>query len=111
MQYASARCHSVFRQAGEQLGLASPGRQALAEGVERLTDSGEVGLIRKLAEYPRVIEQAATAQEPHRIAFYLYDLASTFHAQWNRGGDNADLRFLKVNDPELTKASWVWCRP
>ena len=67
-------------------------------------DEGEIALIRKLAEYPRVIEQAAQALEPHRLAFYLYDLASTFHSQWNRGTENPDLRFVKVNDPELSQA-------
>ncbi|MEP9371657.1 arginine--tRNA ligase [Mesorhizobium sp. KR1-2] len=105
VQYASARCHSVFRQAREQLGndtsFAPP---TLAEAAERLTDESEIGLIRKLAEYPRLVESAALAQEPHRLAFYLYDLASTFHGHWNRGTDNQDLRFVKVNDRELTHA-------
>ncbi|TGR63102.1 arginine--tRNA ligase, partial [bacterium M00.F.Ca.ET.194.01.1.1] len=59
---------------------------------------------RKLAEYPRLIESAALALEPHRLAFYLCDLASRFHAHWNRGTDNPDLRFVKVNDPQLTHA-------
>ncbi len=104
VQYASARTHSVFRQAAEQLGAANLDRTALARRVHLLTDEGEVGLIRKLAEYPRVVEQAAQALEPHRLAFYLYDLASSFHAQWNRGTENPDLRFVKVNDPELSHA-------
>ena len=64
----------------------------------------EMALVRKLAEYPRLVESAAQAMEPHRLAFYLYDLASLFHAQWNRGSETADLRFVKVNDPELTYA-------
>ncbi len=55
-------------------------------------------------EYPRLIESAALALEPHRLAFYLYDLASTFHAHWNRGTENPDLRFVKVNDRQLTLA-------
>ncbi len=104
VQYASARTHSVFRQAAEQLGAANLDRAALARHVHLLRDEGEIGLIRKLAEYPRVIEQAAQALEPHRLAFYLYDLASSFHAQWNRGTENPDLRFVKVNDPELSHA-------
>jgi arginyl-tRNA synthetase len=104
VQYASARCHSVFRQAREQLPAIDTGRGSLAEGSSLLTDEGEIALIRKLAEYPRMIESAALAQEPHRMAFYLYDLASAFHAHWNRGTDNVDLRFVKVNDPELTSA-------
>jgi len=104
VQYASARCHSVFRQAKEQFGDEDFGRTSLAEAAERLTDESEIGLIRKLAEYPRLVESAAQAQEPHRLAFYLYDLASTFHGHWNRGTDNPDLRFVKVNDRELTHA-------
>ncbi|PBB30083.1 arginine--tRNA ligase [Mesorhizobium sp. WSM3882] len=104
VQYGSARCHSVFRQASEQLGEANFDRDRLVASVASLTDEGEIGLIRKLAEYPRLIESAALALEPHRLAFYLYDLASSFHAHWNRGTDNPDLRFVKVNDPQLTYA-------
>jgi len=104
VQYASARCHSVFRQASEQLGEANFDRNRLAASVAALTDEGEIALIRKLAEYPRLIESAALSLEPHRLAFYLYDLASGFHAQWNRGNDNPDLRFVKVNDRESTYA-------
>jgi arginyl-tRNA synthetase len=104
VQYASARCHSVFRQAREQLGLAEIPPARLAENLSLLSDEGEVALIRKLAEYPRLIESAAASLEPHRLAFYLYDLASAFHAHWNRGTDNDDLRFVKVNRPELTYA-------
>jgi arginyl-tRNA synthetase len=105
VQYASARSHSVFRQAREQLGISGEiSREAMRAAAFRLTDEGEIGLIRKLAEYPRLIQQAALAQEPHRLAFYLYELASAFHGQWNRGTETADLRFVKVNDPELTHA-------
>jgi arginyl-tRNA synthetase len=104
VQYASARCHSVFRQATEQLGVAGFDRAALKEEVARLTDPGEIALIKKIAEYPRLIEGAAQSHEPHRLAFYLYDLASSFHAHWNRGTENPDLRFVKVNDPQLTHA-------
>jgi arginyl-tRNA synthetase len=104
VQYASARCHSVFRQAGEQLGMAHFDRAALAAASAGLVDEGELGLIRKLAEYPRLIESAALALEPHRLAFYLFDLASAFHGHWNRGTENPDLRFVKVNDRQLTLA-------
>jgi arginyl-tRNA synthetase len=104
VQYASARCHSVFRQAGEQMGEGGFGRAELAQAAVLLTDEGEIALIRKLAEYPRMIESAAQALEPHRIAFYLYELASAFHAHWNKGADNHDLRFIKVNEPQLTHA-------
>ena len=104
VQYASARTHSVFRQAREQLGDLPFDRASLKAEARRLTDEGEIALIKKLAEYPRLIESAALAHEPHRLAFYLYDLASSFHAHWNRGTENVDLRFVKVNDPQLTHA-------
>ena len=103
VQYASARTHSVFRQAREQLGEL-PDTDGLIGRLDRLTDPGEIALVRKLAEYPRLIESAAGAQEPHRLAFYLYDLASALHAHWNRGHDDQGLRFVKVNDPESTYA-------
>ncbi|WP_025030771.1 arginine--tRNA ligase [Nitratireductor aquibiodomus] len=104
VQYASARSHSAFRQAGEQLGVTDFSRAEMKAQLGKLTDEGEMALVRKLAEYPRLVESAAQAMEPHRLAFYLYDLASLFHAQWNRGSETADLRFVKVNDPELTYA-------
>ena len=105
VQYASARCHSVFRQAKEAFGVDGLiAREEMASRFNLLTDEGEIGIIRKLAEYPRLIEQAASAHEPHRLAFYLYELASTFHAHWNRGTETTDLRFVKVNDQELTYA-------
>jgi arginyl-tRNA synthetase len=72
--------------------------------VERLNDPAELDLLRRLALYPRVIEAAAVAHEPHRIAFYLYDLASEFHALWTRGRDLPYLRFIINNDAEMTKA-------
>ena len=101
VQYASARCHSVFRQAAEQFGEPV---EADPSALDLLTDETEIALIRKLAEYPRVIEAAAQAHEPHRIAFYLYDLASALHGHWNRGTDDDALRFVKVNNPQLTRA-------
>src|SRR5262249_14086874 len=70
----------------------------------RLEDAGELALMRRLALYPRLIEAAAVAHEPHRIAFYLYDLASDFHTQWNRGKDASYLRFIIQNDPQMTMA-------
>lgn len=104
VQYASARTHSAMRQAAEQLGTAIPPVAELADRAHLLTDESEIGLIKKLAEYPRLIESAALAKEPHRLAFYLYEVATAFHGQWNRGNDNPGLRFVKVNDPELTYA-------
>ncbi|TWG95540.1 arginyl-tRNA synthetase [Mesorhizobium sp. J18] len=104
VQYASARCHSVFRQAKEQFGVEGFDRSVMKAASHRLADEGEIALVKKLAEYPRLIESAAQSLEPHRLAFYLYDLASLFHAHWNRGTETPGLRFVKVNDPELTHA-------
>jgi arginyl-tRNA synthetase len=109
VQYAHARAQSVFRNAREavpDLPADSPGRarRLLTAPLERLDDAGELALMRQLALYPRLVESAALAHEPHRVAFYLYDLASEFHAHWNRGKDASYLRFIIANDPELTVA-------
>jgi arginyl-tRNA synthetase len=72
--------------------------------VERLTDPGELSILRRIALYPRLIEAAAAAHEPHRVAFYLYELASEFHAHWTRGKDLPHLRFIIQNDPQITAA-------
>ena len=109
VQYGHARGHSVFRNAREvvpDLPEEAGARAAfLAEAaVERLSDPAELDLLRRLALYPRTIEAAAVAHEPHRIAFYLYDLASEFHALWTRGRDLPYLRFIINNDAEMTKA-------
>jgi arginyl-tRNA synthetase len=72
--------------------------------LDRLDDPAEIALIRKLALYPRLIEAAALAHEPHRVAFYLYELASEFHAQWTRGTNAPHLRFIILDDPQLTVA-------
>ncbi len=109
VQYGHARGHSVFRNAREVIPdlPEEAGARAvfLADAaLERLTDPAELDLLRRLALYPRTIEAAASAHEPHRIAFYLYDLASEFHALWTRGRDLPYLRFIINNDAEITKA-------
>jgi arginyl-tRNA synthetase len=109
VQYGHARGHSVFRNAREMipdLPEEEGARAAFLAGaaMERLTDPAELDLLRRLALYPRMMEAAATAHEPHRIAFYLYDLASEFHALWTRGRDLPYLRFIITNDAEMTKA-------
>ncbi|MCO5734043.1 arginine--tRNA ligase [Rhizobium sp. SSA_523] len=104
VQYAHARCMSVFRQAQEAFPDLDIESLDLSQSVSSVTDPAEMQLVAKLAEYPRQIEAAAQSQEPHRLAFYLYDLASTFHAHWNKGKDNSDLRFVKDNDRESTIA-------
>jgi arginyl-tRNA synthetase len=110
VQYGHARGHSIFRTAREEVLQDLPEEESarlayLASApVERLTDPTEVSLLRKLAVYPRTVEAAASAHEPHRIAFYLYDLASEFHALWTRGRDLPYLRFIINNDAEMTTA-------
>jgi arginyl-tRNA synthetase len=110
VQYGHARGHSIFRNAREEV-LSDLPQEAgarisyLAEAdVERLTDPAEIELLKRLALFPRMIEGASSAHEPHRIAFYLYDLASEFHALWTRGRDLPYLRFIINNDAAITKA-------
>ncbi|WP_039760191.1 arginine--tRNA ligase [Bartonella queenslandensis] len=104
VQYANARCHSVFRQAQEVLHIESFSNDILITHLHRLIDDNEILLIRKLSEYPRIIEQAVIHKEPHRLAFYLYDLASCFHTHWNKGSENLNLRFIQPHDKELSFA-------
>ena len=105
VQYAHARARSVLRHAAAELPELSQDPDALAAGpLDLLTDSDELGLIRLMAGWPRLLESAAEAYEPHRVAFYLYDLASAFHALWNKGNDDASLRFLQAADPALSGA-------
>ncbi|NPD18262.1 arginine--tRNA ligase [Alterinioella nitratireducens] len=98
VQYAHARICSVQRKAAEA-GLTSE-----AADLSQLTHEAELALAAKLAEWPRLIEIAARAHEPHRVAFYLYDLASEFHALWNKGNAETSLRFLQEGDPAATAA-------
>ncbi len=95
VQYASARAHSVLRKAAAM---------GVAPGTPALTDAAEIAVARKLAEWPRLVEIAARTHEPHRVAFYLYELASDFHALWNRGNDNPELRFVREGDSDATSA-------
>jgi arginyl-tRNA synthetase len=109
VQYGHARGHSVFRNAREVIPELpeETGKRAvfLADAaLHRLSDPAELDLMKRLALYPRTAEAAALAHEPHRIAFYLYDLASEFHALWTRGRDLPYLRFIINNDAEMTKA-------
>ena len=109
VQYGHARGQSVFRNAREAMPdlPAEPAARArfLKDAqLARLSDAGELTLLRRIALYPRTVEAAAAAHEPHRIAFYLYELASEFHALWTRGKDLPHLRFIIQNDPETTMA-------
>src|SRR5262249_1075193 len=110
VQYGHARGHSIFRNAREEV-LADLPRETGARlaylapaPVERLNDPAELSLLKQLALYPRIVESAAAAHEPHRIAFFLYELASEFHALWTKGRDLPYLRFIINNDADLTKA-------
>jgi arginyl-tRNA synthetase len=104
VQYAHARCMSVFRQARDAFPDMDVDSLDLKGSVGDITDPNELQLIAKLAEYPRLVEAAAQAQEPHRVAFYLYDLASSFHAHWNKGKESPDLRFVNDKNRQLSVA-------
>jgi arginyl-tRNA synthetase len=105
VQYAHARAASVLRNAVEQVAGLDVSVEALEKAdLSILTDPGELDLIRRLASFPRLIEGAAAAHEPHRVAFYLYDLASALHTQWTRGNDSPHLRFIQANDGVATSA-------
>ena len=109
VQYSHARGHSVFRRAAEALPDLSPDPSARAVALAKvkldgLDDPAELSIMRKIALFPRLIEASALAHEPHRIAFYLYELASEFHALWNKGQDTPHLRFIIPHDPQMTAA-------
>jgi arginyl-tRNA synthetase len=98
VQYAHARISSLKRKAAEA------GVDLAADADLSLLDEEELALVKRAAQYPRVLEGAALAHEPHRIAFYLYDLAAEFHALWNRGNDDPERRFLLEKNPQLSRA-------
>jgi arginyl-tRNA synthetase len=98
VQYAHARISSLKRKA------ADAGVELSVGADLSLLDDEELALVKRASQYPRVLEGAALAHEPHRIAFYLYDLAAEFHALWNRGNDDPERRFLVENNPQLSRA-------
>lgn len=105
VQYAHARCASVLRNARESLpGLTFAEGGAVTADLALLTDAGELDLIKKAAYFPELVVGAARVHEPHRLAFYLYDLASAFHAHWTRGNDLPQLRVIQADDRALTAA-------
>jgi arginyl-tRNA synthetase len=105
VQYAHARGRSVFRNAKEAAPALSTDSASLAGAdLSVLNDEAELALIKKLAEWPRLVEAAAEFHEPHRVAFYLYDLAGSFHSLWNKGKDAPHLRFIIEDNPKFTMA-------
>ncbi|MBL6933188.1 MAG: arginine--tRNA ligase [Rhodospirillales bacterium] len=105
VQYAHARIHSVLRHSAELFSAGELSGEALAGApLDRLQDSSELGLIKLMASWPRMVEGAALAHEPHRIAFYLGELATEFHSLWNKGKDDTSLRFILEDDRDLTLA-------
>ncbi len=105
VQYAHARACSVMRNVRDVFPDLDLGGSALARSdLDRLTDEAELALIRKIAQFPRLVEGAAEVHEPHRVGFYLYDLAAEFHGLWNRGKNSPQLRFIYETDRELTRA-------
>jgi len=98
VQYAHARISSLKRKA------ADSGVDIQAPADLSLLDEEELALVKLAAQFPRIVEGSAMAHEPHRIAFYLYDLAAAFHALWNRGNDDPERRFLLDNNPQLSRA-------
>ena len=105
VQYAHARAASVMRHAAEQFPQDDLSDAGLIDApLDRLSDPSELALIRQLAGWPRLVEAAAETHEPHRIAFYLQEVAAQFHVLWNKGKDEATLRFILASDAELTRA-------
>jgi arginyl-tRNA synthetase len=109
VQYAHARICSLMARAAEA-GLATDDSALGAATLSGLTHEVELGLIRKLAELPRLVETAAHHHEPHRVAFYLYDLASEFHSWWNRGQDDPALRVIRDGHPQISLARLALAR-
>ena len=109
VQYASARINSVLRRAAEA-GIDISDAALAAADLSQLDHPAQIALARKIAEWPRIVDIAARAHEPHRVAFYLYDLASDLHALWTLGNDEPGLRFIGDGDPSATAAKIALAR-
>ena len=108
VQYANARINSVLRKAVEA-GIDTSDAALAQADLTRLSHPAEIDMAKKIAEWPRLVEIAAKGNEPHRVAFYLYELASDLHGLWNRGNDDASLRFIQDN-PATTSAKIALAR-
>ncbi len=105
VQYAHARICSVLRNAAEELGADAVSQETLSGAdFALLSDAAELDVIKRMAGYPKLVEAAAQSYEPHRIAFYLYELSSEFHALWNRGKESPQLRFILPDQMQMTQA-------
>ena len=109
VQYAHARVASVLRKAAEA-GIEAGDAALKAADLSKLDHEAELALLRKIAEWPRLVETAARTNEPHRIAFYLYELAGDFHGLWNRGNEETQLRFIQDDDAATSQAKIALAR-
>ncbi|HEY4135221.1 MAG TPA: arginine--tRNA ligase [Alphaproteobacteria bacterium] len=111
VQYAHARAHSVFRNAAEAFpGIATDAASLAKADLARLTDPDEIALIKLMATWPRIVDSAAEAHEPHRVAFYLQELAAGFHGLWNKGNSDIGARFIVTGDRGITEARMALLR-
>ena len=109
VQYAHARVCSVLRKATD-MGIAIDDSALISADLSKLDHDAELGVAKKLAEWPRLVEIAARTHEPHRVAFYLYELASELHGLWNKGNELTDLRFLQEDDHETSQSKIALAR-
>ena len=109
VQYANARVNSVLRRAADA-GIAVHDAAITAADLTTLTHTSELNVARKIAEWPRLVEIAARTNEPHRVAFYLYELASDFHALWNKGNDETSVRFIQEGDVATSQSKIALAR-
>jgi arginyl-tRNA synthetase len=109
VQYAHARVCSVLRKAAEA-GIKADDAALIGADLSKLDHEAEISVARKLAEWPRLVEIAGRTNEPHRVAFYLYELASELHALWNRGNDDPGLRFIQEGDKATSQAKIALAR-
>ncbi len=109
VQYAIARVNSVLRRAAEA-GIAVDDAVLQTADLSKLSHDAEIGVARKIAEWPRLVEIAARTNEPHRVAFYLYELASDLHGLWNKGNDETSLRFIQEDDPATSQSKIALAR-